>query len=162
MRFFDIFGFCVSLLQMYGVVVYLRGLLPRYIIPQVLAKLDDAQDTVAHAVTTGAIPDISRYGEDLERFTSELALMRTISHRSPKPFQQIQLAVQHRLTFRLYSLSSQIDAVRVRVELAIDDQRLHLRVIPRNVILTSVSVGDVARPMVYITLPTAPPPAHMN
>ena len=68
MGFFDIFGFCVSVLQMYGMVVYLRGLLPRHIIPCVSAKLDDAHDTLAHAVKAGAIPDISRYGEDLERY----------------------------------------------------------------------------------------------
>lgn len=68
MGFFDIFGFCVSVLQMYGMVVYLRGLLPRHIIPCVSAKLDDAQDTLAHAVKAGAIPDISRYEEDLERY----------------------------------------------------------------------------------------------
>lgn len=42
--------------------------------------------------------------------------MRIKSHISPGLFQQIQLAVQHRLTYRLYSLSSQIGAVSLRVE----------------------------------------------
>lgn len=53
---------------MYGVVVYLRSLLPSQIIPQVSAKLDDAQDTLTRAVKAGAIPHISKYGEDLERY----------------------------------------------------------------------------------------------
>ena len=68
MNFFDIFGFCVSVLQMYGGVVCLRGLLPCQIIPRVSAKLDDAQDTVTRAVKAGAIPHISKYEEDLERY----------------------------------------------------------------------------------------------
>lgn len=68
MDFFHIFGFCVSVLQMYGVVVYLRSLLPSQIIPHVSAKLDDAQDTLTRAVKAGAIHRISKYGEDLERY----------------------------------------------------------------------------------------------
>jgi hypothetical protein len=135
MNFFDTFGFCVTVLQMYGVVVYLHGLLPRQIIPHVSAKLDDAQETLARAIKAGAIPHISKYGEDLERyrihalhpskmfflsrlhsFASELALMRIKSHGYPGLFQQIRLAVQHRLTYKLRSLSSQIGAVRLRVE----------------------------------------------
>ena len=66
---------------MYGVVVYLRALLPLYIIPRVSAKLDDAHDTLAHAVKAGAIPDISKYGEDLERYKI-LALLRRCSSQS--------------------------------------------------------------------------------
>lgn len=42
--------------------------------------------------------------------------MRIKSHSSPGLFQQIQLAVQHRLTYKLRSLSSQIGAIRLRVE----------------------------------------------
>ena len=68
MGFFDIFGFCVSVLGMYGIVIYLRGLLPRNIIPNVSAILHDAQDTLTHAVAAGAIPDISDSGTDLERY----------------------------------------------------------------------------------------------
>ncbi|KAH9032592.1 hypothetical protein EDB85DRAFT_1204601 [Lactarius pseudohatsudake] len=138
MSFFDIFGFCVSILGMYGTVVYLRCLLPRHIIPNVSAMLHDAQDTLARAVTAGAIPDISGHGLDLESFASELARMRIHSHRSPGLFQQIRLTVQHRLTYRLYSLSSQISAVRLRVELAMDEQRLALLAVPHNVVLTVV------------------------
>lgn len=148
---------------MYGVVVYLHGLLPRQIIPHVSAKLDDAQETLARAIKAGAIPHISKYGEDLESFASELALMRIKSHGYPGLFQQIRLAVQHRLTYKLRSLSSQIGAVRLRVELAMDEQRLALRTIQPNVVFTSVSIpaSDVAGPMIYVTLP-APPPAHMD
>lgn len=118
--------------------------------------LHTAQDTLARAVTAGAIPDgdLSQHGVDLERFASELARMRIRSHRSPRLFQQIRLAVQHRLAYRLYSLSSQIDAVRLRIELAMDEQRLASLVIPRNVV--------VALPTSGVTSPTPPPPALVN
>ena len=83
-------------------------------------------------------------------FASELARMRIQSHRSPRLFQQIWLAIRHRLTYRLYSLSSEIGAVRLRVEvrfgspvmslpvykgsqLAMDEQRLAFS---HNVVLT--------------------------
>ncbi|KAN0130800.1 hypothetical protein V8E53_011475 [Lactarius tabidus] len=140
MNFFDIFGFCITVLQTYGVVVYLHGLLPRQIIPHVSAKLDDAQETLTRAIKAGAIPHISKYGEDLESFASELALMRIKSHGSPGLFQQIRLAVQHGLTYKLRSLSSQIGAIRLRVELAMDERHLALRAIPPNIVLTSVYI----------------------
>ena len=83
-------------------------------------------------------------------FASELARMRIQSHRSPRLLQQIRLAIRHRLTYRLYSLSSEIGAIRLRVEvrfgstvmslpvyklsqLAMDEQRLAF---PHNVVLT--------------------------
>ncbi|KAH9024289.1 hypothetical protein EDB84DRAFT_1507179 [Lactarius hengduanensis] len=134
MSFFDIFGFCVSILGMYGAVVYLRCLLPRHIIPNVSAMLHDAQDTLAVL------------------FASELARMRIHSHRSPGLFQQIRLTVQHRLTYRLYSLSSQISAVRLRVERWM--RRLALLAVPHNVVLTVVPF-----PASGIAKPTPPPPA---
>ena len=68
MGFFDIFGFCVSVIGMYGIVIYLRGLLPRNITPNVSAILHDAQDTLTHAVAASAIPNISDSGTDLERY----------------------------------------------------------------------------------------------
>ncbi|KAH9067697.1 hypothetical protein EDB87DRAFT_1573274 [Lactarius vividus] len=154
MSFFDIFGFCVSILGMYGAVVYLRCLLPRHIIPNVSAMLHDTQDTLARAVTTGAIPDISEPGLDLESFAGELAYLRIHSHRSPGLFQQIRLAVRHGFTYRLYSLSSQINAVRLRVELAMDEQRLALLAVPPNAVLTVVPI-----PASGIAKPTPPPPA---
>ncbi|KAH9006236.1 hypothetical protein EDB86DRAFT_3070268 [Lactarius hatsudake] len=119
--------------------------------------LHDAQDTLARAVAAGAIPDISGHGIDLESFASELARMRIHSHRSPGLFQQIRLAVQHRLTYRLYSLSSQIGAVRLRVELAMDEQRLALLAVPHNVVLTVVPI-----PASGIAKLTPPPPAFVE
>ncbi|KAH9175021.1 hypothetical protein EDB89DRAFT_1949246 [Lactarius sanguifluus] len=154
MGFFDIFSFCVSVLGMYGAVVYLNRLLPRHIISNISTMLHDAQDTLARAVAAGAIPDISEPGADLESFASELARMRIHSHRSPGLFQQIRLAVRHRLTYRLYSLSSQISAVKLRIELAMDEQRLTLLVVPHNVVLTVVPL-----PANGVTKPTPPPPA---
>ncbi|KAF8270178.1 hypothetical protein EI94DRAFT_1798403 [Lactarius quietus] len=161
MNFFEVFGFCH---QLYAVVVYLHGLLPRYIITHVTAKLDDAQDTLARAVKAGAIPNINKYEEDLKSFAGDLALMRRMSNRSPGLFMQVRLAVQHRLTYKLYSLSLKIDAVRRRVELEMDERRLALGAISHNNFITSVSIplSGVTRPMIHVTLPNPPPPAHVD
>ena|SRR6266702_76011 len=47
---------------------------------------------------------------------ADLARMRIESHRSPGFFQQTGLAFRRGLTYRLYSLSSKIRDVKMRVE----------------------------------------------
>lgn len=42
--------------------------------------------------------------------------MRTESQRSPGIFQQLLLAVRYRLTYKLYALSSQVEDVKIKVE----------------------------------------------
>ncbi|KAH9032566.1 hypothetical protein EDB85DRAFT_1201931 [Lactarius pseudohatsudake] len=109
-------GFCLSILGTYGVVIYLRLLIPCYIIPNVSSMLNNAERSLAHAVTIGALPEMSDYRVDLEILASRFARMRIESHRSPGVFPQIWLAVRHGLTCRLYSLASQIRAVGREVE----------------------------------------------
>ncbi len=53
---------------------------------------------------------------DLHSLAADLARMRIESHRSPGFFQQTGLAFRHGLTYRLYSLSSKIRDVKMRVE----------------------------------------------
>jgi len=50
--------------------------------------------------------------------------MRTESQRSPGIFQQLLLAVRYRLTYKLYTLSSQVEDVKIKVELALDERQL--------------------------------------
>jgi len=42
--------------------------------------------------------------------------MRTKSHRAPGILQQLQLAVQNNLTYKLYALSSQVEAIKIKIE----------------------------------------------
>ena len=63
-------GFWLTVSGMYSVIIYLRFILPCYIIPDVSSILNNAEQTLAHAVATGAIPEMSDYRVDLEMYTS--------------------------------------------------------------------------------------------
>ncbi|KAH9035130.1 hypothetical protein EDB83DRAFT_2318817 [Lactarius deliciosus] len=62
MAIIDILGFCISI---FGVVIYLRFLLPRNIIPNISTTLTDAEQSLALALTIGAISETSDYRVDL-------------------------------------------------------------------------------------------------
>jgi hypothetical protein len=133
MGFIEIFSFCIAVLAVYGIVI--RFLLPRNITSSVATLLNDAQQCLTSAETTGAIPAESEYRARLETYgtlhsfahrnrlltdshslASDFSRMRSESHRSPGFFQQIWLAFKCGLTYRLYSLASKIRAVKMRVE----------------------------------------------
>jgi hypothetical protein len=135
MGLIELLGFCISIFGMYCVVLCLRFLLPCSIITNVSSILNNAEQSLAHGVATGAIPLMNDYRVDLEMYTScfcdymsssslthshslasQFSRMRIESHRSPGFFPQIRLAVRHGLTCRLYSLASQIGAVGQKVE----------------------------------------------
>ncbi|KAH9051002.1 hypothetical protein EDB83DRAFT_2317086 [Lactarius deliciosus] len=157
-------GFCLSILGTCGVVIYLRHLIPYYIIPNVSSMLNNAERSLAHAVTIGALPEMSDYWVDLEILASRFARMRIESHRSPGVFPQIWLAVRHGLTCRLYSLASQIRAVGHGVEVAMDLRRLSLPATPQIVAITPsiVPAGDTAIPMGHVAEPAPPSTAPVN
>ncbi|KAH9067661.1 hypothetical protein EDB87DRAFT_18954 [Lactarius vividus] len=136
MDFIEWLGFCLSILGTYGVVIYLRLLIPCYIIPNVSSMLNNAEQSLTHAVTIGALPEMSDYRVDLEILANRLARMRIESHRSPGAFPQIWLAIRHGLTCRLYSLASQIGAVGLEVEVAMDERRLSLLATPQIAVIT--------------------------
>jgi len=46
------------------------------------------------------------------------------SHRAPGILRQLWLAVWYGLTCKLYTLSSRVEAIRIEIELAIDEQQL--------------------------------------
>lgn len=135
MAIVELLGFCVSIFGMYAVVICLRFLLPCFITPTLSSILTNAEESLAHAVATGAIPETNELRVDLEMYAallfmqpravvlthlhslaSQFARMRLESHRSPGLFPQLWLAARYGLTCRLYSLASQIEAVRLKVE----------------------------------------------
>ncbi|KAH9057236.1 hypothetical protein EDB87DRAFT_1632437 [Lactarius vividus] len=111
MAIVDILGFCISV---FGVVIYLRFLLPCNIIPVISTMLTDAEQSLALALTIGASSELSNYRVDLAMFARQLALIRIESHHSPRLAPQIWLAV--RRAYRLYSLASQIAVIRREVQ----------------------------------------------
>ncbi|KAI9435740.1 hypothetical protein H4582DRAFT_2130350 [Lactarius indigo] len=56
MSLVDTLGFCISV---FGVVIYLRFLLPHNIIPTISSMLTDAEQSLALAITIGAVPEMS-------------------------------------------------------------------------------------------------------
>ena len=56
MRFTDILSFCFSILGLYGLVYYLRFLIPRNVIPYVSTILTEAEHLLDDAESTGVIP----------------------------------------------------------------------------------------------------------
>jgi hypothetical protein len=55
MRFTDILSFCFSVFGLYGLVYYLRFLMPRNLLPCVSAVLTEAEHLLDHAESTGVI-----------------------------------------------------------------------------------------------------------
>ncbi|KAI0001509.1 hypothetical protein BJV74DRAFT_794132 [Russula compacta] len=144
MRFIDILSLCLSILGIYGLLLYLRFLLPRHVIPRVASALIEAMQLLDRAEAIGAISRTSEYRASLamyearhacattlrltdpHSFENQLLRMRTESHRSPGIFQQLLLAVRRGLTCRLWALSLRIEAIKVKVELAVDERQLRL------------------------------------
>jgi len=124
MRFIDIINLSLSILGVYGLIFSFRFLIPRHAIPCAATALSEARHLLDHAETVGAIPHGNECRAALAIFETQLLRMRTESHRSPTILQQILLALQSGLTCRLYALSSRIDAIKITVELAIDERQL--------------------------------------
>ncbi len=68
MGFVGIFGLCVTVLAVCGVVICFRCLLPCYIIPNISTLLNDVEQSLTSAVTIGAIATVSKEREDLETY----------------------------------------------------------------------------------------------
>ena len=69
MRFTDILSFCFYILGLYGLVHYLRFLIPRNVLPYVLAVLTEAKHLLDHrAESTGIIPQTNDYRSALTSY----------------------------------------------------------------------------------------------
>jgi len=114
-----IIGFILSL----TVTVSLRRLFPRNVVPLVSTSFEEAVTLLERAEAIN-IPDVSEYRANLAILRPQFLQMRTESHRSPGFFQQFYLLFLCGLTWRLYHLKSQVDAIRRRIELAVDEHQL--------------------------------------
>src|SRR6266566_1216716 len=134
MQLTDILSFCFSILGLYGLVYYLRFLIPRNILPYVSAVLTEAEHLLDRAESTGVIPQPNDYQSalalyesvvplptdahltDPHSYSSQFLRVRMESHRAPGILQQLRLAVQYGLTCKLYTLSSRIVAIKVEIK----------------------------------------------
>jgi hypothetical protein len=134
MQLTDILSFCFSILGLYGLVHYLRFLIPRNVLPYVSAVLTEAEHLLERAESTGIIPRPNHYRSaltsyeaiiplptdhyltDRHRYTNQFLRIRMESHRAPGMSQQLRLAVQYGITYRLYILSSRVVAIKVEVK----------------------------------------------
>jgi hypothetical protein len=130
----DILTSGLSLLGVYSLFIYLPFLLPCNLIPSVASTLNETQQLLVHAEDIGAIRDVSEYRTSLAMYEGVVLMptdrhvadrhssanqfleARTDSQRSPRIFQQLLLAARHGMTYKLYALSSRIEAVKVQLE----------------------------------------------
>jgi hypothetical protein len=136
MQFTDILSFCFSILGLYGLVYCLRFLIPRNLLPYVSAALTEAKYLLDRAESIGVIPRPNEYRSSLTSYEAIVPLstdhhlteqtycscatehlqIRMESHRAPGVLQQLRLAVWYSLTFRLYTLSSRVKAIKMKIE----------------------------------------------
>ena len=134
MRFTDILSFGFFILGLYGLVFYLRFLIPRNALPYVSAVLTESEHLLDRAESTGVIPQANDYRSALTSYetvvplptdrhltdhhscASEFLQIRMESHRAPGILRQLRLAVQYGLTCKLYMLSSRVVAIKVEIK----------------------------------------------
>jgi hypothetical protein len=64
----ELLGISVSLFGLYGVVISLRFVLPCFIMTTVSSILSNAEQALALAVASGAIPEVNEYRGHLETY----------------------------------------------------------------------------------------------
>jgi len=162
MRPIDILSFCLSILGIYSLLLYLRFLIPRYLIPPISALLNETQQfLLTHAQTIDAIPGGNELRMGLETLSNQLARMRLESNRSLGISQQVWLAIRQCLSFRLHVLSSRIESIRLRAEVAVDEEQVALLDAQPSADGTesAAPAADTATPMGVAAEPIPPPPA---
>jgi len=125
MLILQIVGTCRSIIGTVGVVATCsRCLLPRNVICKVSTELDEAERLLNRAEATSAIQDEREYRRKLRNIRNKFLRMRMANHRAPGFFQQLRPLFGSALTYKLYVLSSQIGAIKLQLELALDEQQL--------------------------------------
>ena len=76
MRFIDILSLCLSILGIYGLLLYLRFLLPRHVIPRVALVLTEASQLLDRAEAIGAVPRANEYRASLAMYESRHVLVQ--------------------------------------------------------------------------------------
>jgi len=64
----DALSFCFSLLGIYGLLFYLRYLLPRYVVPSLSTLLNETQQLLRHAEVISAISPESEDKTQLDQY----------------------------------------------------------------------------------------------
>ncbi|KAF8481433.1 hypothetical protein F5888DRAFT_713893 [Russula emetica] len=162
----DALSLSLSVLGIYGLVLSLRYLFPCYIVPFLSARLNETQQLLIHAEAINAIPPESEHRTHLDLFANQFAAMRLQSNQARRPFQQLRLAIQRGLTYRLFVLYFRIEGIKSKLELAIDRQQLRIAdsesatrtVVPSPAAATATPVNDVVDPTPALAaLPTTSP-----
>ncbi len=68
MNSIDILSLCLSILGIYGLIFYLRYLIPYYVIPLLSARLKETRQLLDHAEAINAIPPECEYGTHLDLY----------------------------------------------------------------------------------------------
>ena len=74
MQITDILSFCISILGLYGLVYYLRFLIPRNVLPYVSTVLTEVEHLLDRAESTGVIPRQSDYRSALTLYKAVVPL----------------------------------------------------------------------------------------
>jgi hypothetical protein len=74
MQFTDILSFCFSILGLYGLVYYLRFLIPHNVLPYVSVALTEAECLLDRAELTGVIPQPNGYRSALTSYEAIMPL----------------------------------------------------------------------------------------
>jgi len=125
MSIIDVIGFSLSLLGIYGPILLILYLLPRNLAPRLFTLLDETQQLRRRAEELGAVPPRSEYEHRLDRSANQLARMRMESHHAQGTLNQLRVALLHGLTFKLFSLYYQIEAIKSELEVEIDKHQLN-------------------------------------
>jgi len=145
-----IVGIFRSIVGTVGVVVTCsRRVLPRNVIRQVSAELDEAEGLLNRAGSINAIQDESEYRRQLTNIRHKFLRIRMANHRAPGFFQQLRLLFGSAFIYKLYVLSSQIGAIKLQLELALDEQQLS-----SDIDLESGSTAAQPCPSVVMAIPT--------
>jgi len=118
-------GTCRSVVGTVSVVATCsQWVLPRNVICKVSTELDEVEGLLNRAEAINAIQDEREYRIKLANIRNKFLCIRMTNHRAPGFFQQLRLLFGSTLTYNLYVLSSQIGAIKLQLELALDEQQL--------------------------------------
>jgi hypothetical protein len=132
----DILGFCLSIVGIFGLAIYLRYLLPHRVVtaPHLSALLNKTQQLLDRAEALNAIPLESEYRTQFDlcekplryivapyliyrcSLANQLTRTGLESNHAWGTRRQLQLAVHYVLTCRLYGLYCRIETLRSRLE----------------------------------------------
>ena len=156
MRFIDILNFGLSFLGIYGLMLNFRYLLPYYVIPVLSARLAETRQLLDNAEASSAISSKSEIRMHFTlcdgvcivyihhliqscRSANQFATMRMESNQAQGIFQQLQAAIRSGLTYRLYSLSGRIGAIKLSLEVRCTAYLTYLAYL---IIMNVASAGD--------------------